>query len=259
MSNKSGMKIDILYEDTDCAVVNKPAGLMVHSDGRAKGLFLTDWIMEHFPQAADVGDPMTAADGTPVNRAGIVHRLDRETSGALIIAKTAAGHASLKKQFKDRTIVKRYLAFVWGEMKEEFGTIDRPIGRSGSDFRKYSAQRGARGDMREAETYWTRITNVKLKIKNSDGNGEEEKFSLIEAEPKTGRTHQIRVHFNAINHPIVGDSLYAPKRSMALGFERLALHSRFIEFKALDGKSMKIEAPLPDDFAAACRASGIKI
>ncbi|MFA6295622.1 MAG: RluA family pseudouridine synthase [Candidatus Paceibacterota bacterium] len=265
MSNKEDIKVDILYEDADCVVVNKPVGIMVHSDGRAKGPFLTDWIVEHFPQTINVGDPMTAPDGTPVNRAGIVHRLDRETSGVLIIAKTAEGHASLKKQFKDRTITKKYLTFVWGEVKEEFGTIDKPIGRSGSDFRKYSAQRGARGDMREAETYWTKIADLKwgpsVGIENDGKNesGKEEKFSFIEVEPKTGRTHQIRVHFNAINHPVVGDLLYAPKRPMALGFERLALHSKSITFTDLSGKKVKIEAPLPNDFVMACKISGIEV
>jgi 23S rRNA pseudouridine1911/1915/1917 synthase len=186
--------------------------------------------------------------------------LDRETSGAIIIAKNAAGHANLKSQFKDRTISKRYLAIVWGEMKEEFGTITRAIGRCGSDFRKYSAQRGARGDMREAETYWTKKGTSKAVVHDPKGISTEwsepkdEKFSLIEAEPKTGRTHQIRVHFNAINHPIVGDTLYAPRRPMALGFERLALHSRSIEFTTLGGKSVKVTAPLPDDFKVALAA-----
>lgn len=249
MSNKLLESIEILYEDNDCLVVNKPAGLMVHSDGRAGGPFLTDWIVEHYPSAADVGDPMTDQEGKPVNRAGIVHRLDRETSGALAIAKTAEGHANLKGQFKDRTISKRYLTFVWGEMQEDFGTINRPIGRSGSDFRKYSAQRGARGEMKEAETYWT---------KKGTGKVDGEKFSFIEVEPKTGRTHQIRVHFVAINHPVVGDTLYAEKRPMALGFARLALHSRSIEFTDLSGKKIKVVAPLPEDFINAKKALGIE-
>src|ERR1035437_5080384 len=123
-------KIDILYEDADCLVVNKPSRLMVHSDSKNTGPFLADWVIENYPKTKSVGDPMKDTEGNEVNRAGIVHRLDRETSGVIIIAKTKAGHASLKQQFKDRMIAKRYLAFVWGEMKEEFGTIDRPIGRS---------------------------------------------------------------------------------------------------------------------------------
>ncbi|MFA6554562.1 MAG: RluA family pseudouridine synthase [Candidatus Paceibacterota bacterium] len=257
MSNKAIENIKILYEDKDCLVVDKPPGLMVHSDGRAEGPFLTDWIVKHYPETVDVGDPMTDQEGKPVNRAGIVHRLDRETSGVLIIAKNSEGHANLKKQFKDRTISKRYLTFVWGDMKEEFGTINRPIGRCGGDFRKYSAQRGARGEMKTAETYWTKKGNGKwADPKNPDAK--EEKFSFVEVEPKTGRTHQIRVHFNAVNHPVVADSLYAPKRPTALGFERLALHSRSIEFVTIEGKTVKVSAPLPKDFETALKALGIE-
>ena len=245
------LTVDILYEDKDCAVVNKPAGIMVHSDGRNEGPFLTDWIIKKFPKARGVGEPARGTGGDPLERSGIVHRLDRETSGALVIAKTAAGFERLKKQFQDRTLKKRYLAFLWGDMEEEFGTITRPIGRSGADFRRWSAQRGARGDMREAETYWTRIwTGIIPRGKD--------RFSFVEAEPKTGRTHQIRVHFLAIQHPVVGDSLYAPNRPAALGFDRLALHSSSIEFDDAAGKRVKVSAPLPADFEAALKKLGIE-
>jgi 23S rRNA pseudouridine1911/1915/1917 synthase len=257
MSNKKPLdlpEIKILYEDADCLVVNKPAGLLVHSDGKATGPFLTDWINKNFPETKDVGEKMNGRDGMPVERGGIVHRLDRETSGALIIAKTAAGHASLKKQFQDRTIAKKYLAFVWGEMGDEFGTIDRPIGRSSGDFRKWSAERGTRGETREAETYWTRIADLKCKMLT----GEIEKVALVEAEPKTGRTHQIRVHLKAVNHPVIGDSLYAPNRPMILGFNRLALHSRSISFKTLEGRDITVKAPLPEDFQNACKTLDLK-
>lgn len=254
MSNESLPDIKVLYEDADIAAIDKPAGLMVHSDGRSKGPFLTEWIVKKFPQAATVGEPARSQDGEDLDRSGIVHRLDRETSGVMLIAKTQAGFECLKKQFQGRTAQKKYLAVVWGEMEEEFGTIDRPIGRSGSDFRKWSAQRGARGVIRQAETYWTKLGSAVL------GAGKDAlKFSVIEAEPKTGRTHQIRVHFNAIQHPVVGDRLYAPKRPMALGFERTALHSRSIEFENTAGKRVKTEAPLPADFAHACLELGIKV
>jgi 23S rRNA pseudouridine1911/1915/1917 synthase len=258
MSNKAIPNIAILYEDAHCVVINKPADLMVHSNGKEDGPFLTDWIVEHFPMAKGVGEPARSEAGVDLDRSGIVHRLDRDTSGALIVAKTQECHAWLKKQFQDRTVFKKYLAFVWGEMEEEFGTISREIGRSGSDFRKWTAQRGARGEVRDAETYWTRIwTGI------SEGNPEERKdgignkFSLLEAEPKTGRTHQIRVHFNAIYHPVVGDSLYAPKRPPALGFERLALHSWIFEFENMEGKRIRIKAPFPEDFEKAIKELGI--
>ncbi len=265
MSNKVS-EVEILYEDTDCVVVNKPAGLMVHPDGRDKGPFLTDWVRSMFPDAVNVGEHTRALDGSDILRPGIVHRLDRETSGALIIAKTAEGHASLKKQFQDRTVTKKYLAFVWGEVDEEFGTIDRPIGRSSSDFRKWSAQRGARGEMRDAETYWTRVATVVIDpvkagipVGEETHTGKDEKFSLLEVEPKTGRTHQIRVHLTAVNHPVVGDTLYGPKRPMALGFTRTALHARSIQFETIAGKKVKIECPLPQDFMGACALLDIKV
>lgn len=253
MSNKD-LNIEILYEDKDCLVVNKPAGLMVHSDGRTEGPFLSDWVLENYPKTKNVGEPARGVDGSPIARPGIVHRLDRETSGALIIAKTKEGHAHLKKQFQDRTMTKKYLAFSWGEMLEEFGTISRPIGRNNSDFRKWSAQRGARGEMRDAETYWTRIKNGVQEIE-----GRMEKFTLLEVEPKTGRTHQIRVHLLAVHHPVVGDTLYAPKRPMALGFERTALHARSIEFTTVGGARIKIEAPLPKDFEHAYGVLGVPL
>jgi len=262
IQDMSNMDIKILYEDENCLVIDKPAGMMVHSDGRDKGPFITDWVVKHYPKTANVGDPMTDQQGKPINRAGIVHRLDRETSGALIIAKTQEAHASLKKQFQDRTISKRYLAIVWGDMDEDFGTINRPIGRSANDFRKYSAQRGARGDMREAETYWTKkgkgVAFVPDYSSKDLTKQIEAKFSLVEVEPKTGRTHQIRVHMNAVNHPVVGDILYAPKRPLVLGFDRLALHSRSIEFSDLKGKMVKVLSPLPDDFIGGLKALGIE-
>ncbi len=262
MSNKVP-EIEVLYEDDNCLVVSKPAGLMVHSDGRNDGPFLTDWITNKFPNITGVGEPGRTEKGEDINRSGIVHRLDRETSGALIVAKTQEGYLSLKNQFQERTILKKYLAFVWGDIKEDFGTINRPIGRSGNDFRKWSAQRGTRGEIREAETYWTRLwTGISPTFeKDIAGKNVREgianKFSLLEAEPKTGRTHQIRVHFNAINHPVVGDNLYAPKRPFVLGFDRLALHSRVLEFDSLEGKRIKIQAPLPKDFENAVKDLGI--
>ncbi len=254
MSNKGA--IEILYEDDDILAVNKPAGLIVHDDGRSKGPFLTDWIAEKYPEAMKVGEPARNTKGEEIARPGIVHRLDRETSGVLLVAKTAKGFESLKKQFQDRTIKKKYLAYIWGSLEEEFGTINRPIGRNVSDFRRWSAQRGARGELREAETYWTKIKDLKSNpLCHPPAGGAEsgedeklEKFTLVEVEPKTGRTHQIRVHFAAIQHPVVGDRLYAPSRPMALGFERTALHAKSVSFENCQGKQISVEAPLPEDF-----------
>jgi 23S rRNA pseudouridine1911/1915/1917 synthase len=178
-----------------------------------------------------------------------VHRLDRETSGVMLLAKTERGFQVLKKQFQDHEIKKTYEAFIFGEIKtaeknakntkgDNRGIIDRAIGRSSTDFRKWSAQRGARGEMREAVTEYEVIAR---------GSG----YSLLEVFPKTGRTHQIRVHFKAINYPLVADKLYAPGKENTLGFERLALHSRQIEFKNTQGKNISVVAPYPPDFEKA--------
>lgn len=253
MSNNTA--IEILYEDSDILAINKPAGLMVHGDGRAEGPFLSDWILEKYPETKEVGEPARTTDGKDIQRPGIVHRLDRETSGVLLLAKTQKGFKCLKQQFHDRKIKKKYLAYVWGDLKEEFGTINRPIGRSISDFRKWSAQRGARGELREAETYWSKVGSGKTPIKDDLGQEKNEPYTVVEVEPKTGRTHQIRVHFAAIQHPVIGDKLYAAKKPFALGFSRTALHALSIEFTNCLGKKVVVSAPLPADFVHAALAT----
>src|SRR3989344_7038486 len=200
--------IPILYKDDRYVIINKPAGLVVHPDGKTNEPTLVDWIIKNFPETEGVGEPIVLTNGGTILRPGIVHRIDRETTGALVIARTAEAHAYLKERFQTREVSKCYHAFVFGEIKEEEGVIDRPIGRSRKDFRMWSAQRGAKGTMRDA------VTEYKVVERSKD-------FSFIEAYPKTGRTHQIRVHFKAINHPVVCDKLYAPKRDCALGFGRV--------------------------------------
>lgn len=231
-------KISVLYEDDDVVVINKPAGLVVHSDGKREEPTLTEWVDKNYPESKGVGEPIIISNSESIERSGIVHRIDRDTSGVMLLAKNQPAFLHFKKQFQDREISKIYHAFVYGEMKDDDGVINRPIGRSKKDFRQWSAQRGARGAMREAVTHYRVI---------SRRGG----FSFVEAVPKTGRTHQIRVHFKAVNHPIVSDSLYAPKKDKALGFERLALHSYSVEFSLVNGKRIKIIAPYPEDFERA--------
>lgn len=242
------MEIEILYEDKDILAVNKPASLVVHPDGKSKGPFLTDWVLEKYPKTKNVGEAVETKDYGVIERPGIVHRLDRDTSGVLLIAKTKGGHAHLKEQFQNRTLTKKYLTFVYGEIKDKFGIINRPIGRSPSDFRKWSATRGARGEMRDAET-WYELLMFRVR------------YSFLEVEPKTGRTHQIRVHFKAINHPVVYDGLYAADKlkenSDNLGFKRNALHAYSIEFTNTLGKKIMVKAPLPADFLNAFEEMGI--
>jgi 23S rRNA pseudouridine1911/1915/1917 synthase len=241
-------KIEILYEDKDIVAVNKPAGLVVHPDGKTKEPALTDWILEHYPKTKNVGEPIELKDGRKIARPGIVHRLDRGTSGVLLIAKTKKAHAFLKDQFQNHTLQKKYYAFVHGDMKEDWGTIDKPIGKSPADFRRWSAGRGARGEMRPAETWWNLMGYAR-----EIGGG----YSFVEVMPKTGRTHQIRVHFKAIQHPVVSDLLYAKEKGTSLGFKRTALHAFSITFTNLEDKKITVTAPLPADFKKALKETGI--
>ncbi len=251
MKNK---KIEILKETDDFLVINKPAGLIVHPDGKTDEPSVSSWILETYPEMKEVGEPTTLQDGTILYRPGIVHRLDRDTSGALVVAKNQETFDFLKKQFQDRQVLKKYIAFVYGVIRDDRGIINKPIARSKGDFRRWSAERGSRGEAREAITIYRVLSR-------GDGdygqNGEHPKSAtLVEFEPKTGRTHQIRVHCKAIGHPIVGDSLYSEpyiiKNPDFLGFKRQALHARSITFTLPNiEESIKVEAPFPLDFKKA--------
>ena len=175
----------------------------------------------------------------------MAHRIDKETSGIMLLAKSQTAYLHLKGQFQAREVSKKYLAFLHGETKEDHGIINRPIGRSKNDFRKWTAERGTRGELREAVTSYVAL------LRNKG-------FTYAEISPKTGRTHQIRVHFKAINHPVVCDKLYAPNKASALGFTRLALHAFCLEFSDLSGERMKVEAPLSEDFQKAARELGFE-
>jgi len=245
----------IIYQDDDIAAINKPAGLIVHSDGRkikegeTKEPTLADWVLKTFPSSKDAGEAIHLAGGEDLLRPGIVHRLDRDTSGVMLVAKTALGFEHLKKQFQERTIQKKYLAFVHGVFEDNYGIIDRPIGRSSSDFRKKSSSKSAEGEMRPAMTWY--VVKGSAKVESPVAPHPLVPVSFIEAEPKTGRTHQIRVHMQAVHHPVVCDPLYGSGKPRILGFHRLALHARSISWDSIDGKRMKAEAPLPEDFEEA--------
>lgn len=239
--------ITILHEDDDVLVVNKPAGLVVHEDGRTKEPTVVDWILKKYPEIKGVGDALVSSEKAKnptentFERPGIVHRLDRETSGALIIAKNQIAFARLKKQFQRHQVHKMYHAFVYGSVKNDDGLIDRPIARSSSNPVVWSSTRGRKGEDRAA------VTEYQV-LKRHGG------FSFLELYPRTGRTHQLRVHLKAINYPIVADRLYAPKLPPELGFTRLALHSRFISFTHPSTKELvAVEAPYPKDFKEAIK------
>ena len=232
------MDIEKIFEDDDLVVINKPSGLVVHFDGRNQEDSVADWVLKNYPETENVGEPLTLSSGKEIKRPGIVHRLDRDTSGILIVAKNQKSFLNLKEQFQNRTIQKTYKAFVYGRVKKDEGIIDREIGRSKKDFRRWTAQRDIRGKKRKA------ITEYRVIKRERD-------YSLVEVSPKTGRTHQIRVHFKAINYPIICDKLYAPKRECLLGFKRLALHAHSIKFYLMNGEKVKLEAGLPKDFKTA--------
>ncbi len=238
--------IQVIYEDADMTVVNKPSGLSVHRDDFMKPdvVTLADWHAARSPEAADVGEPLKLKTGA-LARPGVVHRLDRETSGVVVLAKNPDAFAHLKAQFHDRLAEKEYRAFVYGALKDARGMIDRPITRSAKDFRLRSAQRGGKGEARDALTYWERIAA-------------NDTHSYVRLMPKTGRTHQLRVHMKAINHPIVCDALYAPNHPCDLGFRRVALHAYELTLALVRGEQRTFTAPLPAEFVAAARSLGVE-
>ncbi len=229
-------EIEILYEDKDFIAINKPAGLIVHADGKTKEPAVTDWIIANYPEIVSVGEPIKTEKGQ-IERPGIVHRIDRETSGVLVIAKNKEAFNFLKDKFKNREVSKVYRAFVFGVPKNSRGVIERDIQRSKSDFRKWTAYSG-RGTQRPAITHYRVLSSIPG-------------MSYIEARPKTGRTHQIRVHLSSIGHPIIGDVLYGSRVKDNLGFERTALHAMSVSFTDRNGREIEIKAPLPDDFIKA--------
>lgn len=239
---KDTLHIIKLSETKDFVAINKPAGILVHTNGKSDAPTVVDWVRENYPDIEDVGETMMLADGIEIKRPGIVHRLDRDTSGVLLIAKTQEMFLSLKEQFQNHTIDKTYNAYVYNHVKNDEGIIDESIGKSRSDFRQWSASRGKRGTLRNAITEYTVLGRFEKKG---------DTYSFLELRPKTGRTHQLRVHMKYLNHPIVGDELYGGglfKKSYNLGFKRQALHARKILFKDLDDAVVEVESEIPDDF-----------
>lgn len=253
-----GMQIKILYQDEYILALDKPSGLLVHGDGRNEGETLVDWINENYPELQNVGEEQTLQNGEVLKRPGIVHRLDRETSGVILVAKTKEAHAFLKEQFQQRKVEKIYNAVVWGGFVEDKteGIIDKPIGRSASDFRRWSAEYGAKGELREAVTEYKVLLPHPgpLLAKEREEKNTSSNFSYLEVRPKTGRTHQIRVHLKSISHPVVCDKLYSNnvcEPESCLGFDRLALHALSVRLQLPNGTFIQIESPLPEEFERA--------
>ena len=236
------MKIKILYEDSNILAIDKPSGISVHSDGRSKEKTIADWVLKNYPKMRNVGENEIYENKnikTEIKKPGIVHRLDKETSGVMLLAKNEKAYQFLKSQFQERVVKKTYVAIVSGDMKNDRGVINKPIGRSPKDFRRYLAGRGARGEMRDAVTQYRVLKRLDI---NST------KYTYLEIHPKTGRTHQIRVHMKYLNHPVVCDSLYNPDNPTPKGITRMALHAKSIEFRNLKGEIIRVESSVPKEF-----------
>ncbi len=221
--------LEILYEDEDLVVVNKPAGMVVHAGaGTARGT-LVNALLHRLGRLSGVGG---------VLRPGIVHRLDRGTSGALVVARNDAAHRELAEQFRARSVEKTYLALVHGVLERDAGRVGLPIAR---DLRRRTRMTARRPEGREAHTDWRVLARL---------GG----FTLVEVALRTGRTHQIRVHFSALRHPVVGDTLYGAPRRAHAGRQELPplgrnfLHAARIGFlHPCRGERMEVRAPLPPE------------
>jgi|SRR5690242_1257254 23S rRNA pseudouridine1911/1915/1917 synthase len=218
--------LDVLYEDEDVIVVNKPAGMVVHAGAGTTRGTLVNALLHHFGTLSAVGDKL---------RPGIVHRLDRGTSGAIVVARNDFAHRALAEQFRLREVTKTYIALLQGRVARDSGTIERPISR---DPQRRTRMTARLGHGRAAQTNW----RVLLRLGD---------FTLVEAEPRTGRTHQIRAHFAAAGHPLVGDTLYGASRQVRLGratpklFGRVFLHAACLRFThPRTGMTIEARAPL---------------
>jgi len=225
------LPLDVVYEDAVLLVVTKPAGLVVHpAPGHARGT-LVNAVLAYCPELADSGD----------KRPGIVHRLDRDTSGLILIAKTEKARRALQRQFKERQVDKGYLALLDGHLQPAWGRIEAPLGRDPVHRQRMAVLPGGR----EAITEYHVLERFAHAVGPAAGD-----YSLVEAEPQTGRTHQIRVHLASIGHPVVGDRVYG-RRKVRLPVERQFLHAQRLGFRhPLTGRRVELESPLPDNLAA---------
>src|SRR5438270_9689921 len=220
--------LDVLYEDEDLIVINKSPGLVVHPGAGQREHTLVNACLHHFPKLSGIGGK---------ERPGIVHRLDKETSGCLVVAKTDAAHRALSAQFEARTVEKIYLALVAGKLRRRTGTIEEKIGRHPVDRQRMSVT-STRG--RAAKTEYRVISAS-------------DEMSLLECKLHSGRTHQIRVHLHHLGHPVLGDKVYGAKFAKTL--PRQMLHAWKLGFQHPSTDEWRnFEAPLPPDFKAAIKS-----
>jgi 23S rRNA pseudouridine1911/1915/1917 synthase len=237
----------VIYVANDFLAVDKPAGLVVHPPkisserkrARVNEPTLVDWLLERYPEIQTVGDFSTSV-GQALERPGIVHRLDKDTSGVMLVARTQEYFEYLKGLFQKRLIKKNYLALVFGEVKEKQGIISAPIGMKNSTMKRTTQSTKF---TKEAITEYSLIRVIQAPLME----GKTGLFSLLSVFPKTGRTHQIRVHLASIHHPVVGDRLYGP-RAQPPWATRLMLHALSLELTLKTGERIKIEDEAPPEF-----------
>jgi 23S rRNA pseudouridine1911/1915/1917 synthase len=219
--------VQVAYEDADVIVVDKPPGLVVHPGAGNPTGTLVNGLVARFPEIADVGDPA---------RPGIVHRLDKGTSGLLVVARTPVAYGALVDQLAHRSVGRRYTTLVWGRPEPAAGVIDAPVGRSERDPTRMTVS--SRG--RDARTHY----HVERAYRSPAV------VTLLDCRLETGRTHQVRVHLAAIHHPVVGDGRYGGKRE-PIAAPRPLLHARALSFAhPVTGTLVEVESALPDDFRA---------
>ena len=228
-----GMKPICIAENEWLIVINKPVGLITHSDGRTVEPSLADWVGENYPALRGVGGAWVSPQGESIVLNGLVHRLDRTTSGVILAAKNDAAFAYLKNEFKERRVAKEYLVRVSGSMEAAAGTVVAEIMRTSTPPKQWYARVCEASDKRAAVTEWEVVRR-------------EGEYTLLKLIPKTGRTHQIRVHLASIGHPIVGDALYGGDTSRR---SSPALHAAKISLTLPDSSQAVYEAPLPGDFS----------
>lgn len=217
------ISLDILYEDSDVIVINKPKGMVVHPAAGHYSGTLVNALLYH------CGSDLSGING--ILRPGIVHRIDKDTTGSLIVCKNDMSHRAIAEQLKNHTIIRKYRAICYGVLKEEEGTINKPVGRSTSDRKKMAVTVGGK----EAVTHFKVLERF-------------EKYTYIECVLETGRTHQIRVHMASIGHPLLGDEVYAG-RSCPFKLTGQTLHAKTLGFvHPRTGEYIETDAPLPEYF-----------
>lgn len=234
----------LIYQDANLIVVSKPAGMPVHEAKHSTDYSLCDWLLEKFPEVKDVGD-VRANENIPY-RPGIVHRLDKQTSGVMVVARNQESFVRLKEIFKSRQIEKIYTALVCGHLKEKEGTINKPLGRIASAPTKVGIEKiGSRlKNPKEATTEYKVIKEIK-------------DTSLLEVHPLTGRMHQIRVHLASIGHPIAGDTVYGGKNVCMKDLGRYFLHAASLSFSFKDSQRFQFSADLPQELEEILEGLGV--